>query len=78
MYGLYERSTKCNTKVLRKVFKQKFEMRVIMWKEGLHGSQQITIIPILMDFCIVREDVDVYEGDHMTAAMLSTWLRQVF
>ena len=61
-YRLYDRPTKCNTSVLRRISKQVSKVRVMIRKESLDGSQSITIIPFLIDFRMACNNVDVHEG----------------
>ena len=59
----YDRTTKCNTKVLRKISEEPFKLYVIIRKKGFDGSQPITIISFPIDFHIVCNNTSVLQRD---------------
>ena len=59
---MYNRSSKCNTSILRKIFKHVSKVQVMIGEEGFYGNQPITIISFLIDFRMACNNADVHES----------------
>ena len=61
-YRLYNRSSKRNTSVLRKMSKHMAKVRMMIGKEGFEGNKPITTILFLMEFRMACRNTDIHEG----------------